>query len=238
MKELPKEYKLLKEIGNCIEKFLNSPNTPIEIRSTELYDIVSKIAVFKTEFPTGKAFNQFLRKYHDNGIMHSFLSYRVDTSDYRFYQWHFRRKSALKPTTQTDNETYEGTFNYYEHSKTNLANDETKLNSEQEVFIYHELKKCSHLIIKIEYPVTHFGETKFADFQVENKHTGKKFIWEHFGMTNSDGYKSKMVEKLEWYKNNGYKTIKEGGNLIYTFYSNHNNFKKDVDNSIKKITVN
>ena len=238
MKQFPKDYKLLKEIGNHVERFLNSPNTPIEIRSFDLYEIDSKFSDIKAEFPTGKLFNQFLRKYHDNGIMKSFLTYRVDTSDYRFYQWHFRRKPALKKDTPIDNETYEGTFNYYEHSKSNLANDETKLNSDQEVFIYHELKKCSHLIVKIEYPVTHFGETKFADFQIENKLNGKKFIWEHFGMTNNEGYRSKMIEKLEWYKNNGYKTVIEGGNLIYTYYSNQNNFKKDVDNFIKKITSN
>ncbi len=74
MKTLPKEYKLLKEIGKSLEYFLKSPDTPCEIRSTELYDVVSKNSYLKSEFPTGKIFNQFLRIQHQNGIMSSFLS--------------------------------------------------------------------------------------------------------------------------------------------------------------------
>ena len=229
MKTLPKEYKILKEIGNCLNDFLKSPDTPIEIRSTELYEIASKNSYLITELPDNKVFNQFLRKQHQNGIMSSFISYRVDTTNKKFYQWHFRAKQENHEYATINNETIEGGFNYYKNSKTNIASDKIKLNSEQEVFIYEQLKKCSHLLIKIEFPVTKHGETKYVDFIIHNKQTRKVFYWEHFGMTNKEIYKSKMADKIEWYRNNGFKTIEDGGNLIYTYYSTDNRLKKDVN---------
>ncbi len=235
MKTLPKVYKLLKEIGNSLNGFLKSPDTPIEIRSTELYEIVSKNPYLKTEFPDNKVFNQFLRKQHQNGIMSSFVSYRVDTTNKYFYQWYFRAKQENLEYSTINNETLEGTYNYYKNSKTNIASDGTKLNSEQEVFIYEQLKKCSHLLIKIEFPITKYGETKYVDFIIQNKQTRKEFYWEHFGMTNNEIYKSKITDKIEWYRNNGFKTIEDGGNLIYTYYSTDNRLKKDVDKYLEII---
>ena len=146
MKTLPKEYKLLKEIGNSLNDFLKSPDTPVEIRSTELYQIISKNSFLKVEFPKGKYFNQFLRKQHQIGILRSFLSYRVDTSNKDFYQWYFRRKEVQSRGKAVNNETLEGTYNYYKNSKTKITSDGVKLNSEQEVYIYHQLKKWSHLL--------------------------------------------------------------------------------------------
>jgi hypothetical protein len=235
MKTLPKEYKLLKEIGKSLEDFFKSPDTLCEIRSTELYDIVSKNSYLKSEFPTGKIFNQFLRIQHQNGIMSSFLSYHVDTTNRNFYQWHFRRKHVSHARESINNETIEGTYNYYKNSKTNIATDGTKLNSKQEVFIYEQLKKCSHLLIKLEYPITKYGETKYVDFIIQNKLNRKEFYWEHFGMTNNEHYKTKMTDKIEWYRNNGFRNIEDGGNLIYTYYSTDNRLKKDVDKYLEKI---
>lgn len=235
MKTLPKEYKLLKEIGNSINEYLKSPDTPVEIRSNELYDLISKNHSLKSEFQTGRHFNQFLREQHKNGIMHSFLSYRVDTSNNNFYQWYFRKKQDQSKDEVVNNETLEGTFNYYKDSKINIASDGIKLNSQQEVFIYDQLKKCSHLLIKIEYPVTKFGETKYVDFMIKNKLNQKEYLWEHFGMTNNENYKSKMTDKIEWYRNNGFKSIENGGEIIYTYYSNDNRLKKDVDKYIEII---
>lgn len=235
MKTLPKEYKLLKEIGNSLNEFLKSPDTAVEIRSTELYEIASKNSYLKTEFPDNKTFNQFLRQQHQNGIMSSFLSYRVDTTNKNLYQWHFRAQREDREYDPINNETVEGTYNFYKNSKTNIASDGTKLNSEQEVFIYEHLNKCSHLLIKIEYPITKYGETKFVDFIIQNKQTRKVFYWEHFGMTNKEIYKSKMADKIEWYKNNGFKNIEDGGNLIYTYYSTDNRLKKDINKYLEII---
>ncbi len=237
METLPKNYTLLMEIERVLSEFLKSSGTPVEIRSTELYEVISKNSLLKSEFPANKGFNQFLREQHDNGIMPSFISYRVDTTNKRFYQWHFRRKPSVAKPNPINNETIEGTFNYYRNSKTNIAADGIKLNSNQEVFIYERLKKCSHLLIKIEYPVSVCGETKFVDFIIQNLLNRREFLWEHFGMTNSEHYKSKMTEKIEWYKNNGFELIENGGNLIYTYYSNDHEFQKDVDRHIDHITA-
>jgi len=92
MKSLPKEYKLLREIGRSLNDFLSSANTPVEIRSTELYEVVSRIPMIKSEFPTNRLFNQFLRKQHQEGRLSSYVVYRVDTTNKDFYQWHFRKK--------------------------------------------------------------------------------------------------------------------------------------------------
>lgn len=237
MKTLPKEYKLLMEMGKSINSFFKASNTPVEIRSTELFEIVSKNPVLNSEFPTRRIFNQFLRKQHQNGVMPSFVCYRVDTSNKNYYQWFFRAKQETLERDSINNETIEGNFNFYKNSKTNIAHDGTKLNSNQEVIIYEQLKKCSHLLIKIEYPITKFGETKYVDFIIQNKLTRKEFLWEHFGMTNNENYKEKMTEKIAWYKNNGFFTIEEGGNLIYTYYSNDNNLIKDVNRYIEKLTA-
>jgi hypothetical protein len=236
MEPLPKKYKLLKEIGRSLNEYLSSPNTPVEIRSTELYDVASKIPLIKSEFPTNRFFNQFLRKQHQDNILSTFLSYRVDTMDKDFYQWHFRKKPDSNDEAPINNETLEGTYNYYKNSKTTEASDGTKLNSKQEVLIYEELKRHSHLLIKIEYPITRHGETKFVDFIVQNRMSQREFLWEHFGMTNNDSYKLMMIDKIEWYKNNGFRTIEEGGNLICTYYSNDNNLQKDILKTLKIIT--
>ncbi len=55
-------------------------------------------------------------------------------------------------------------------------------------------------------------------------------------MTNNEVYKSKMADKIEWYKQNGFKTIENGGNLIFTYYSNANNLEKDTKKYIEIIT--
>jgi hypothetical protein len=232
VKPLPKKYKTLQEIGRLLNQYLRSSNTSVEIRSNELYDLISKDQNLKLEFPTNRYFNQFLRKQHQDGSLRLFIAYRVDDTNPDFYQWFFRTKHQASKTQAVGNLTYEGTFNYYKHSKTIVASDGSKLNSKQELDIYEQLKKSSHLTIKIEFPVRVNGETKFVDFIVENKVTGKCFYWEHFGMTNSEEYKNAMESKIEWYKNNGFKTVEEGGSLILSYFSNENNFYKDISKFI------
>lgn len=237
MKALPKKYKLLKEISNLLNEYLNSANTSLEIRSNELYEIASKVQYIKSEFPSNKSFNQFLRKQHQEGTLSSFLTYRVDTFNNDFYQWYFRKKSEKKENVSLNNTTtLQGTFNYYKNSKNIFASDGTKLNSSHEIIIYEELKKHSNLLIKIEHPVTKFGETKFADFIIKNTKSNKEFIWEHFGMTNNEIYKTKMADKIEWYKKNGFINVEEGGFLIYTYYNSDHKLKKDIVKYINIIT--
>ena len=47
-----------------------------------------------------------------------------------------------------------------------------------------------------------------------------------------------MVNKIEWYKNNSYEIVENGGNLILTYYSNESNFIKDVANYLSIIETN
>lgn len=44
-----------------------------------------------------------------------------------------------------------------------------------------------------------------------------------------------MTEKIEWYRNNGFKTVENKGNVIYTNYSSENKFKKDIKKFIEII---
>lgn len=236
MKNLPEEYKLLKEIQSKLNKYLDSRNTQLEIRSNELYDVIKKNITLKGKFPTNRIFNQFLRKHHQKGVMKTFINYRVDDSNNNFYQWYFGTKHKTEKSAAKNTTVNQGTFNYYKTSKNIFASDGTKLNSKHEVHIYEKLIEKSHIRIDIEYPLIRNEETKFVDFTIKNKLTQKTYYWEHFGMTNSEEYKSKMADKIEWYKENGFKTIENGGDLILTYYSNDNNLEKDTKKYIEIIT--
>lgn len=235
MKPLPQKYKLLREIGDLLEKYLKSRYTAVEINATELYEVVTKDPGLKTKFPDPKLFNQFLRKHHQSQLLSSFLEYDADTSDHHRYKWSFRSSKKREVKDSVYNETIEGTYNYYKNSKNVLAADGTRLNSKQEVYIYEQLKKCSHLLVKIEFPINRLGDTKFVDFMVKNKLNGNEFLWEHFGMTNNEAYKNTMTEKIAWYKNNGIRPVENKGTLIYTYYTTEHNFKKEVDRYIQII---
>lgn len=236
MKSLPEEYKLLKEIQFYLNKYLNSNDSRVEIRSTELYEIIVKNPSLKSKFPTNRLFNQYLRKHHQNGILKTFLNYRVDDTNKNFYQWYFRAKIITQKSDPIDTNINQGTYNYYKTSKNIVASDGTILNSDQEVYIYEELIKNSYLRIDIEYPLTKNGETKYVDFTIKNKLTQKTYYWEHFGMTNNEKYKSEMADKIIWYKKNGFNIVENGGDFIFTYYSNENNLRKDIRKYIEIIS--
>ncbi|HWV72343.1 MAG TPA: hypothetical protein VN040_11530 [Pseudosphingobacterium sp.] len=99
MKNLPSEIKALKRIKERLDHLMSEHGTPIEIRSNTLYDSVVREGELKTLFPDQKAFNEFLRQQHNNGILKQIIpNYRVDTSDYRFYQWYFHREPEIQFT--------------------------------------------------------------------------------------------------------------------------------------------
>lgn len=78
---LPKEIKILKLIKIRLDILMANGETVVEIRSNELYGSVKKDPVLNTYFKDGKIFNQFLREYHNNGIMKQIIpNYNVDTS--------------------------------------------------------------------------------------------------------------------------------------------------------------
>ena len=54
-------------------------------------------------------------------------------------------------------------------------------------------------------------------------------------MTNNELYKNKMAEKINWYKSNGFKTVENGGKLIYTYYTTDIEFAKNISKYIRLI---
>ncbi|GGF44194.1 hypothetical protein GCM10011339_35870 [Echinicola rosea] len=91
------------------------------------------------------------------------------------------------------------------------------------------------MTVRHDHHSTFHGESKLADFFIWNRLTNKKFYWEHFGNTNSENYKEGIPEKIFWYKINGHKIAEKGGDLIYTYYVNENQFLKDIEKYINLI---
>ena len=88
------DYNLLKRISIEIDEYFKAPQSLAETRSTDIYDFLRKKPDLKEHFPTGKEFNQFLRKMQKAGMIKAVIPNSiVDTSNPNFYQWRFYRKS-------------------------------------------------------------------------------------------------------------------------------------------------
>lgn len=92
-----------------------------------------------------------------------------------------------------------------------------------------------HFTFRYEFPLRAIGSTRNVDFHIINNKTRTEYFWEHFGMTNSEHYKDGLVEKLEWFKNAGYRTVEDGGNVIFTYYRNEHDFHRSVQRYIQQI---
>lgn len=236
MENTPPYLKNLKLIKECLDKLMANRGTAVEIRSNELYDHISKNPVLRKSFPTPGMFNHFLKTHHNDDILKQIIpNYRVDTSNKDYYQWYFFKEIKKDVTQGRGIETIGSKLNYQKDNKNVIARDGTKFRSGQEVEIYNRLLKCNYLTVEYEPRLVEFGEHKYPDFRILNKLTQKKYYWEHFGQTNSDTYLNGVPEKIEWYINNGYKTVEDGGELIYTIYSDDNAFQRDLDNYIAVI---
>lgn len=236
MKSLPEEIKILKLIKARLDILMANGETAVEIRSNELYDSVKKDPVLNTYFKDGKIFNQFLRQYHNNGIMKQIIpNYNVDTFNKNFYKWYFSTELKSKNESGKLVETKKSDLAYYKSSLYIIAEDGTKLRSLQEKNIYENLVTCNYLTIFYDAQIQGSYERKYADFKIVNRLTQKTFYWEHFGMTHSEKYLESMTEKIEWYRNNGFKTVENKGNVIYTYYSTENKFEKDIKKFIEII---
>lgn len=233
---LPPEFKILTRIKERLDKLMSDRGTPVEIRSNFLYDYIIRDEELKSLFTNQMMFNQFLRNQHDCGnLKQKIPNYRVDTSNRIHYQWYFHRDTNINAGQGKGIETVGSQLAYKNDKLIVCASDGTKLRTHQERGIYEKLLKCNYLTIEYEFPVLKYGHKKYVDFRILNRITQKIFFWEHFGMTNSDGYMEKVEEKLLWYKNNGFKTVEDGGNLIYTIYSDENKLQRDTDNYINII---
>ena len=99
MEALPQNLKLLIQIKEILDQYMMDPSTPVEIRSTDLYDLVKNQKQLKKAFPTSYKFNRFLREEHHKGVLLQIIpNCRIDDTNHRFFQWYFRR--AEEPTTE------------------------------------------------------------------------------------------------------------------------------------------
>ena len=133
-------------------------------------------------------------------------------------------KASFKLSTNPNNKNH----------KIHIASNGEKLVSKQELFIYEQLLKESDLHVEYEAGFEGSDKVLFPDFTVKSLVTGQVFIWEHFGMTNSDHYLNQIPNKLVWYAENGAMPVDQGGNLIITYY-NERTFQNDVANAISTI---
>lgn len=236
MKKLPEDLKILKRIAERLDSLMNDSYTSVEIRSNELYDYAIKDKFLSSKFFNQRDFNRFLRKQHDKGYLKQIIpNCRVDDSNKEFYQWHFRKKSKPKNNTKI----LSGVNGNYIHFRKNLniqTSDNTFVRSEQEKLIYESLIKNEELNVVYDYPLIHNGKRKNVDFFIENLKDNTEYFWEHFGMTNDEGYLSKIPKTINWYRDAGFKNIEEkNGNLIFTYYKNIGVFQREIDKNISKI---
>ena len=56
-------------------------------------------------------------------------------------------------------------------------------------------------------------------------------------MTDNQEYGEKMADKIEWYKQIGYKSIDEGGRFIVSVYQDEEHFIGLIDSIIEKMKV-
>lgn len=236
MKKLPEDIKVLKRIGERLDSLMKDAYTSVEIRSNELYEYAIKDKYLSSKFYNQREFNQFLRKQHDKGYLKQIIpNCRVDDTNREFFQWHFRKKSQPKK----ENKVKSGINGNYIHFRSNLniqTSDNTFVRSEQEKMIYESLIKHEELNIVYDYPLVYKGKRKNVDFFIENLKDNTEYYWEHLGMTNDEGYLSKIPKTINWYQNAGFKNIEEeNGNLIFTYYKNLNIFQREIDKYISKI---
>lgn len=230
LKPLSEEYKTLRRIGSMLDQLMSDRYTKVEIDGVELYDHLKKEGRIREEFPDQKLFYQFIRKYHLSGEMKSFIpNYHCDTSIYHHFKWTFYKKSSLSELKQGKNtEVIKSKYKYHDYGKTIETASGEMVRSKQEKKIYDQLYQCDHLDIYYEHPLTEFGETRYVDFYILNKRSHKKFFWEHFGMTNDENYVKNIPEKEEWYRNNGFVKVENGGNFICTYYDDDKGFQRDI----------
>lgn len=139
MEALPQNIKYLKEIKELLDQYMMDPSTRVEIRTTDLYDLVKKRKQLNKVFPTSYKFNRFLREEHQKGVLLQIIpNCRVDDTNQRFYQWYFRR--AEEPTTENkiSNSTRQDKISseIFKSFLSVVAIDGKKLRSNQEKLTY------------------------------------------------------------------------------------------------------
>lgn len=240
MNGIPRSIVLLQIIKKHLERYFSMPANSRLIRSTELYDFLKRQPDFSRMVESKYAFSRFLRKMHDENILKQVIpNVEVDTSNKCMYQWRFYPPTKTR-RRQADPESVKATFHlskgmFFARGKIYKANNGVMVRSMQEVHILNRLLREEAFDIYYERPLCAASSKKFPDFTILNTATNVVFHWEHFGMLDNPRYCEYMVDKLEWYKRVGYKSIDEGGRLAVTCYENENQFITSVENVIERL---
>jgi hypothetical protein len=224
------EIKTLKLIKVKLDKLMNDRYTKVKINSSDLYGYIKNDSELFKIFPNSRRFNQFIRTQYENGLMKQFISNcHADTTKRSHYEWSFWKeiKSSDSHSGKNTNAT-KSNYKYHSFHKNVVASNNEIVRSLQEKFIYEKLLICDNLELFYDHPIRKNEEVKYTDFYIRKKINHQVFYWEHFGMTNDENYKNGMAEAINWYKTNGFKTVEDGGNLIYTYYSDEKTFNRDV----------
>lgn len=243
MKSLPKEFYLLKIISKYIEEYFAMTVNTKMVRSTDIYEFLKRKDDFRQQISSPKEFGRFMRRMHDDGVLTQFIkNVKVDTSNKGFYQWYFFPPlRTLSRTTTTDNKnlasSHPDSSKFFRGGKKYLAANGTMVRSLQELNIMNRLLAVDIFDVYYERLLVAAGKERYPDFTIYNKETQTVFHWEHFGMTENQKYADKMAEKIEWYKQIGYKSIDDGGRLIVTVYRNEKHFIGLIENIIEKMKV-
>lgn len=214
---------------------MNDPGTGVHVRLNELYDHARRDLLVQRALPTSRAFSQFMRAEHNSMRLRSVIpNYTVDTFVHERYEWFFHREVVAIPA-EGKADSLLSIDRYKDHKKKIRTSSGELVRSHQERFIHDALNRVPHFTFRYEFPLRAIGSTRNVDFHIINNKTRTEYFWEHFGMTNSEHYKDGLVEKLEWFKNAGYRTVEDGGNVIFTYYRNEHDFHRSVQRYIQQI---
>ena len=219
-----------------LDQLMNDQGTGVEVRLNELYEHARRSTLLHAEFPTAKAFSRFMREQHQTGYLKQVIpNCAVDTSIHSHYEWTFHRQVAVAiPSSPA--EALLSNNRHRDRKKTIITARGERVRSQQERAIHDALYKVAHFTFRYEFPLFAFGSNKDADFHIINNRTRKEYYWEHFGMTNSEYYKDRIADKVEWYSQAGFKRLEEGGNLIYTYYTDEHSFHRSIEQYITAIS--
>lgn len=233
--EFSKAVVLLKMISGEIDEFFRTTNSIDNARSTDIYDFARRKEPFRKEFPTGTHFSRFLRKMHQEGVLRQVIqNHNVDISNHNYYQWWFYRKEQRAPT-EVNSESVMTAPKYYKSDRNIATNDGGAVRSHQEQYIYNRLLEEVGLKFYYERSFGIKGYNKIPDFTILSPQNQIVYHWEHFGMMDNSNYEIYADKKIQWYLDNGYHFIENGGRLIVSYYRNETAFHSDVERIIKLI---
>ncbi len=238
MKRLTEDEKLLLEIKKVIKQIVKYKYTPAEFGVSYLYEYAKKNPKIHSKLPSGYEFGKFIKKKFLNGTLKGIIpNVGVDTLKPDDFRWYFHKEDKFEinnPVGMAEMVTCD--CNFMEEGKTVQTIDGNWVRTGQEKLIWEKLIS-KHKVLKPQYEkiVRRNGEVKLCDFYIKNIETGKTFYWEHFGMTNDIQYLENMQKKRYWYKENGFSQVEEGGELIYTYYTDDKELIRDIDNYIELI---